>query len=1615
MRERRRCRPGWPKRIVCVQKRIIFVCCVLSLSLPGTVQAAQVATSAAQKILLTNTFCELPPSPDASQPRPEDLQAEARQQLMVGIVFRNRKHQLLYDRAIQLFTDNKPVDALIQLQKLLDLDEDCFVRSTGKRELQGARQSALELIRNHNSEVWQVYERLYGRDAADLWRQTQLNLDEKRIAEICRKYSLTEAGFAAANWRASHCLDQGEFLTAASFFNQLIHDPVHRHRVTPIVLFKTAYAEKMCQRPTSRQLLEKVFSNPATLGDSKSSAAEYLTEPIDGKGNRVVNVEYSTRNEEGYIRVASTDSSQLSSGGTIPGGRVAYSATRSATDCDVPYLSPLWVREYAEEPQKLLDRAFQHWQKQRFANSQPIAIVNRPAVSKGVVFYRDDASIRALRVSDGQPVWHYPCHVSLKKAVASIIEQYGYSPNTDARLHELVNLYAGNSITGSMTCDAEHLYAIEDMQILPTEGTIRAVSPGADNANSWNNRVSRRSNRLIALPVDATGGVWVPAWSVGGGIGPPDWFRVMDHDGDQQVSNSEFRGSNDQFRKIDINSDGWISARESEAVAGNSENHTSELAGHFFLGAPLVVGTRLYVMAEKERQLKLVVLDAATGSVIRSQRIGYVDTSIDSDMARYSLACTPRFSRGVVVCPTQKNVLVGIDEAGGNLLWTYYYGDLVKTEHDTGWAAVNRLHGHRGFDAPLHVSGDQVFYLPRQSNRLHCIDLLSGQGIWAVDRQRAEYVGHIDENVIVVVGRQHCRGLVRETGEQLWELRCGTPVGRGVCQNGTFLLPVEEGRVIAIDVFTGSKVGFCASKEVRDKWLSVFSHSKAQNDKVHSSWNLGNLVVDGDRVLSLSAREIVAFVPARIRLKELYEQIAWNEPTRDEHLLIGELELLLGEFTASQQHLMKCKEAFAFDEKALFAEHLMRELFYLQLEQSPAECESILAKLDKASHSSTERGRYLMHRTKVQNENKNYGDVIAAAHQLAAVDLAEPLNNITDATHWVSVASWGPKILQPRNEEIKELLDNAVQQQQKAVLESSSIDQLKGFLALYADRPEAAPVRWRLAQLYESRGNRQKAELLLLRNRESRDENMVAAATVALVELWSQAGLYQEAAGLLREMEQEFSTVRLPNGQTGLEYVEAFDHGHLTWLAYKNQMPLDKAVSRVSVSEVCWWDHDPQVKKSFSGYGRRFMTSHNSPFVLLDKGNATQSQITLIDRQTGWSVGEMNVPALSTYPSRVSCRRTGHLLPLGSSSTMHGLSLLERWRSKPIWSVTPPHSNRKPHEMMRVGPVGVSFCVYQSRSRLVVVDPVEGRVLWQRTELPAGSGLLNGTSYGLLGDENALVLFHADGSKYTVFDTQTGEVLAKRVQNEAPFQRQYAFGRKLLFLRASESADNEQVLKLWDPVSDRVLFQSTVRQRLLSVVSGDDQIAFVTPDRMLYVVDIPTTRTVVAKQLNQSDVEYAHRLSVFADQSHYYVNLQHYRSRDRNAGQPHISSNFVNDSFIPTASVLGDLHVFDKSQGEYLWKRTFSQRSVFQHPYADLPFLITASHVKHRTHGSNRSILLELIDKTNGETMVRKDNIGVDRFLQFSYDRASQKIDLRCKNRVVKVAFDTTSSNLAER
>ena len=108
-------------------------------------------------------------------------------------------------------------------------------------------------------------------------------------------------------------------------------------------------------------------------------------------------------------------------------------------------------------------------------------------------------------------------------------------------------------------------------------------------------------------------------------------------------------------------------------VGGPSGEEEPKLAGAFFLGPPLPLQDKLYVLAEIKGEIKLCVLDAATGHLDWSQQLAAVETNIQQDPLRRLVGCSPSFADGVLVCPTSAGAVVAVDIANRSLLWGYLY------------------------------------------------------------------------------------------------------------------------------------------------------------------------------------------------------------------------------------------------------------------------------------------------------------------------------------------------------------------------------------------------------------------------------------------------------------------------------------------------------------------------------------------------------------------------------------------------------------------------------------------------------------------------------------------------------------------------------------------------------------------------------------------------------------------------------------------------------------------------------------------------------------------------------------------------------------------------------
>jgi hypothetical protein len=1502
--------------------------------------------------------------------------------LLKQLLFRHRRHDVMLTRAQDELAAGNTVEALAYLQSLLDQPQDSFVWRGSTATPLSARREAARMLSSLDSRALLTYQRLQGPQAKQLLAEARRTNSRDLYAELGRRFYHTAAGFEAVDWLSTRWLDRGHFTLAAQSFSALASAAVHRHRVTPALRRKASVAQRL-SRPAA-QPIQQVSASSVQLPVRRVRPAAYRTAEIPiGPQNAAVS---------DWSIAAQTADSQFAEHPTAP------------------YPQPIWNRPLWEGPNHRLEQLIAHWEKEQTDSLRPVAVANFGIVVGERVIVRDLEAIRAIDLGTGQPTWNYNSATSLAKAVlnAQVQRKAKNGVATHVRSPDsLQRVYAGNSTLGLLTSDGQRVYAVDFMEMIPWSSGSMQHRRSADPSGRSTKAVSREANRLIALELNPSPAgpnqTNKPVWSIGGAVGAPNWFFRMDQNDDGLVSRREFRGETPQFRALDTDDDGVI--RRSEADAGSQGGEPGRvLAGHFFLGPPLPVGGMLFALTEWDRQLNLVCLESTTGSLLWRQGLGFVEKPIHEDPHRYPLACSLCFGEGIVVCPTHLGAVVAVDTQTGSLLWAYDYTDRTASR-TRRWSRGLQSFGHSGFATVPRIKDKRIVLLPRRSAFIHCIDLHTGEQLWKVRRDDAEYIGALTDDLVLIVGRQFCRGLSLQTGSQQWSTRLGMPSGRGILAQRTYLLPLQAGRVATLDVATGQEIGFAL---VDSTHPAADGSSTGTTNETYSPPLVrpGNLVAGADVILSVGCRRLVAFPQAAALLRDVSDNMEPESASTDDMLLAGELELVLGNLEKAKPHLLASCSLPLPSTRRRHAETLARELLYLQLQSGHAEREAILNQLGRFARTPSERGRYLIQRAEYQLRNRRFDELLQATREFSQLDLTEPLPMADDPTHLVSAASWIPSVLgrvpeyfdDSELERVRQQVDHA----QQLALKSSDVKHVKQFLAVYTHWHQADALRTDLARQYIRDRRYQEAEFLLLANRASNDRRTVAVATWCLVNLWNRLGLSEQAASLLAELEERYADVLLDDGRAVRQHISGFPRDSLTWSAFKRLKFPDRAVSRVRIVEERWISTEPDLQEAFGQYRRHITTPHDSPYHLLDKGTSDSSRIALIDRQSGFVAGHVSIPAKNSYGPWPINAQIGHFFPLGSERTMNGISLIDHQSEKPFWTTVAEKIGSQT-EPMRVGPSGPTFCTFQSRHDLYVVEPATGKVLWQRTDLDPKGGLYSGTNSGLFGDENVLVYFSSDRTSYSVYRTTTGEEMRYGKLDDDAGMKRIVFGRKLFYVSHGRSGKR---FRIWDPWRDELVLDVPITGSEHSAVTPDNELALVLPHNRLKILDVVRDETLLEVKFDPGMLQNLSAVRVFRDQDRYYINL------DRGVRQPQSRTynRHANNTFLPIVDIQGDLYAVDRFQGRILWKRSFPPRSVVRTPHVRLPFLVTMSRLRDRWNGSRQSLLIEAVDVATGDTLGMKDNIYPNRIVQLACELERGQVKLHGMKSTIVLEFDVGPS-----
>lgn len=1533
------------------------------------------------------------------------------------------------------------------VQELLDLPQDVFVQVNEKGPdgkvapaLVGIRVAANRLLGTLPPAGIDVYRTLYGATAKRILQDALASGDKLLFADAAQRYLYTEAGGEAAERLGTLLLDRGDFTVAAQAFERLLQRD-GPDKLSPLTLFKAALA---CHRAGDKETRDRLWK---TLAARSPEGLKF--------GEQTVSLGELEKLLDRYRpSVASSVHDYLQFGGNE--GRSAQGIGGP------PFLVRRWAQPLTDDGQikswlydgptsaaRLLESRGQAVLPALFPIAATMTGI-RDGKQRPVLVYRSHEGIHAVDLRTGKLEWKMPSNWSyanmLKNAQTqqALNQWVGWYKDRTGKPNVLLE----NATVGSLSTDNTRVYAVDDLQLPPSSNQFDPrfggfVQPGGSMFFNQVVNDATQHNRLRAIEL-ATGKL---KWELGG-----------------------------------------------KRPAGEPERKDArDFTDSYFLGPPLCLGGKLYFLNEKGQELRLVCYDPnrlpdrpspqdLKDAVLWVQTLCAAKDKILQDYGRRIHATHIAFGEGILVCPTNAGVLLGVDVLSHSLAWAHPYRDpatpgAVASGLQPGMMVPRRviINGAvtattatpPGSDwkasAPVVQDGKVVFAAP-DGSELRCLNLRNGSKVWGLKRQEDDlYLGGVFAGRVVVVGKKGVRGLALEDGRELWRVETGgPPSGRGVASDNVYYLPLKEAvfpdnerapAVWAIDVEKGK----------------VVAQTRSRSKDVP-----GNLVFfDGD-VISQGLTEVVAYPQLKVKLQKMNELIAQNP--RDPAGLFerGELRLDEGNRAGAVEDL---REALANKPPDELAGKVKGKLFealteLLQFdfprgEKYLAEYEALCKvavdprapaekQAEQQAESQRRRANYLALYAKGKeaqgklveafNAYLDFGALGARTQELLSVvdepSVRAPADVWAQGRIAAMIAAAAPEQRRP--------LEEAIATRWSEVRTSNDLDRLRNFVTMFgASLPVGREARLVLAErLMEQEG---KAALLdaerhlLLLDVGAEDPPTSARALEALARLLTRKGLLEDAAFTYRQLRDNYPQVPVRDGKTGAQLYD--------------ELATDKRF-------IPYLDEPGPVKgpkvKAMGESGNFQMTPQNQVYTFQPEEdpipffqrhrvalNYPTNQFKLIDRRTGeerWSEPlkpnnfqyylnflNNNTNASQTgSPARFCYQAVGHLIVLNLGQTVVALDPVNQ---KLLWEKSLLGSQgltggQQPQldpadgtlqiifpdgyalKIGQAGPVAASYVCLQTRDGLMALDPLTGRTLWTRNDVPPRCRIF--------GDDRHVYLVELDRNNQAAstraFRAQDGATVP--IANFAALyqKRQRQLGRLLL---TTDAEPTGQSVRLYDVHTGKDVWARTFPAGSTLLKSEEPELAgVVAPDGRLTVVNLTTQKDVLGGLVDPKHLQRLQQATLLADKNFMYVAVQ-----QQPANNPWgIWSNLQPGYGLRGLTVNGAFYCFDKKTSKLRWVNEVFNEQLVLDQWKEMPILLfTARYNKPQgpqgRFGVFQVVGVESYDKVTGKTTFYKPELGqnINQFYALNYDVRQGKIELVGHNyRVVHTLEDPAPAKPAK-
>ena len=1055
-------------------------------------------------------------------------------------------------------------------QRLLDSNSDSFypVKDTETGKETGARVSVKTKINDVIGELpkegRQFYELTYGPTAdAALKEAVQNGYDRAVLAEISQRYFHTRAGAQAAILLAGVDLDTGNYPEAAYGFQRLLARPETDEILTPRVLFKAAVAFKRSGDPrqtesVSRLMdrLEKKFPRDGLAIGTRTFSFDDLRQQLDRPAELVGRV----GDELVTMRMGNASHTAVGVGGTPfldPTFTVPMLYRTDGPDKE----GKDWVEQNLQAAMKFLDRA----------KSQVAIPGFFPVTAPNLILYRTYDGVYAVVTKEGyvahgrtykagELLWMSPARGGLQNLMSGDENPTVKNWWSTFWSRQMPSILFENAQAGSLSHDGKLVYYVDDLAVPappqvynPNMGMPNPAGMGGLSASAAGVRGMTEYNRLIALNID-TGKL---EWDLGGLASAV-------------LSEEEERKTND-----------------TKLLTENA----------YFLGPPLPVNGKLYVLYERNNQIRLACLDpnklvpSEPGSnrkpeLVWSQNLGAPNTRLGQDSNRRVQPTYLSYADGVVVCPTNCGAVVAVDINARSLLWARYYGTTHDPAPMLGEPGVRVLGGRRGgmpmqpvsnplpsdrwrAAAPIITRG-KVLFTAHDADHLHCIDLRTGNLLWSDDRKKDDlYVGGVIDGKVVVIGKDAVRAYVLD-GEKgkpklAWQnVKIGTPSGHGVAsRDGLYYVPVvgnpdqkdsTEPQVFAIDVNVG---------QVRSK-TSFRRKAGDAGEGGDPRLALGNLVFHEGMLFSQSPVEVSAFPLIELKKREMARRLQENPHDPVGLAERGVLSLDNGDV---RDAISDFKEAQKYDPPES-VRRLIREKLYVAytdllrnkfedgegfLKEYEALCEVPVdpdadppAKARALDEQLRRRGLFLTLLAKGREKQGRLVEAFDAYRSFASlgdnkqlVEVHDEPNGKTRPDVWAR-GRIDAMIRNAKDPAARKPLEDRVARDWEALKAGNDLPRLREFVQVFgpyfpAGRDAQLLLAEKLIQTNSDEDSREAQTQLMRLWATAEDPVHAARAVEALARLMTRRGMLEDAVGLYFQLGTKYADVVVRDGKTGAD------------------------------------------------------------------------------------------------------------------------------------------------------------------------------------------------------------------------------------------------------------------------------------------------------------------------------------------------------------------------------------------------------------------------------------------------------------------------------------------------